>query len=476
MPLSKSIHAALALLAISAPALPPAAAQETTYIAFGSVWKHNSLGNPLDGTGWNTVGFNDAGWALGAAQLGYGGNGEVTNIRGANPVFTTYYFRRTFTPLSASHHLNARLKRDDGCIVYLNGIEVARCNLPPGAVNFATSAHGEVKGAAEAVVVDVPIPADLLAIGVDNVVAVEVHQANPTESDLSFDLELKGRPALPALVTLLSPVAENISSDNTVTFVAKAAGVAPLASAELVVNGQVVSAQPIAGGPTSATVTFANIALANPPAGTWSWNVRFIDSALVAGTAVVNFSLHKLASAPLDPALAAPANGSTTTDFAQPLTVTAGDPNQEALEVSFFLRRSLGGQDEFTVAVLPDTQKYVDFTNPFTEGYAAQTRWIRDQRDIWDIAFVVHEGDIVENESNGAFNDPVNPHAGLIREWQLADAFMTVLDGEQPPIPFGVLPGNHDVRAQNVAGGIGGDHTRYNQFFPFLRFEGQPWG
>ena len=49
----------------------------------GSAWRYqdNGLDQPI---AWRELGFNDTSWKLGAAQLGYGNNGEVTVINGTS--------------------------------------------------------------------------------------------------------------------------------------------------------------------------------------------------------------------------------------------------------------------------------------------------------------------------------------------------------------------------------------------------------
>ena len=46
-------------------------------IAAGSAWRYNDSGANL-GTAWRAAAYNDAGWATGAAQLGYGDGDEAT--------------------------------------------------------------------------------------------------------------------------------------------------------------------------------------------------------------------------------------------------------------------------------------------------------------------------------------------------------------------------------------------------------------
>jgi cell surface hyaluronidase len=164
-----------------------------TMIAAGAVWKY------LD-TGWIAPGFDDTAWASGPAELGYGdipdGRPEATVVSygtNANNKFITTYFRQTFHVPDASlvRSLNARLIRDDGAVVYLNGAEVWRDNMPTGTVTFTTLAASTASGTAESNwFTRVLAPAAL----VDgwNSLAVEVHQDRTNSSDLSFNFELSG--------------------------------------------------------------------------------------------------------------------------------------------------------------------------------------------------------------------------------------------------------------------------------------------
>jgi hypothetical protein len=81
--------------------------------------------------------------------------------------------------------------RDDGAIVYLNGAEVARSNMPGGTVGHLTPASTGISGADEYTFYDFTVEPGLLHNGT-NVLAAEVHQSSATSSDLSFDLELEG--------------------------------------------------------------------------------------------------------------------------------------------------------------------------------------------------------------------------------------------------------------------------------------------
>lgn len=107
---------------------------------------------------------------------------------------TTFYFRRRFTvadPSSVSS-LTAKLVRDDGAMVYLNGRLVFRSNMPEGDVTTGTLASEVVGDVNESAFFEQAIDPAVLVAG-QNVLAVEVHQANANSSDVSFDLQLDAR-------------------------------------------------------------------------------------------------------------------------------------------------------------------------------------------------------------------------------------------------------------------------------------------
>jgi hypothetical protein len=75
-------------------------------------------------------------------------------------------------------------------VVYINGKEAIRTNMPEGAINYTTFAKSS---AAEGVYESYMIPKTFLVNG-ENVIAVEVHQNEVNSSDLTFDLELSNIP------------------------------------------------------------------------------------------------------------------------------------------------------------------------------------------------------------------------------------------------------------------------------------------
>src|SRR5215213_9128995 len=179
----------LAVLSISA------RAADTTLVPTGAVWKYLDNGSN-QGTAWRASGFDDSTWSAGAAQFGYGDGDEVTTVGfgpDSNNKFITTYFRRAFsvTNAAAFNALTLRLMRDDGAVVYLNGVEVWRTNMPTGTVSFSTLASVAIAGADETTFVQMTLSPSLLVTGT-NVIALELHQSGGTSSDISFDLQLIG--------------------------------------------------------------------------------------------------------------------------------------------------------------------------------------------------------------------------------------------------------------------------------------------
>jgi hypothetical protein len=159
---------------------------------FGATWRY--LDTRVDqGTAWRSTTFSDSGWPQGAGQFGFG-DGDETTVLAQGPDsdrIMTAYFRRTFDVTNAAQVSGAVLEliRDDGAVVYVNGTEVARSNMPSGAINYNSYASSNLSGAAERDPVLVTIPASVLRSG-SNTIAVEVHQNYHASSDLSFDARL----------------------------------------------------------------------------------------------------------------------------------------------------------------------------------------------------------------------------------------------------------------------------------------------
>jgi hypothetical protein len=169
---------------------------QTTLIATGTSWKYLDNGSN-QGTAWYGTGFSDASWVSGNAQLGYGDGDEATVVSygpNSSAKYITTYFRKTISVADASLFTNYTLniKRDDGVVVYINGVEKYRNNMPTGTITYTTGASTTCSDDG-AGFQTATLASGSLVTGT-NVIAVEMHQVNGSSSDISFDLSLIGNP------------------------------------------------------------------------------------------------------------------------------------------------------------------------------------------------------------------------------------------------------------------------------------------
>ena len=186
--------------------LPPL--EPATYpLAKGSAWHFLDRGRSLDTVAWKDTTyarFDDA-WEWGYGPLGYGDPVNTEVDFGPNPAdkYVTTYFRREIDidPANLPDSLQLGLRRDDGAIVYLNGEEVLRSNMPAGdTVDYLTYALETIGGSQEEDYVTTTLLPSEFRAGV-NTIAVELHQSTANSSDLIFDLYLDAAPVVnpPAL-------------------------------------------------------------------------------------------------------------------------------------------------------------------------------------------------------------------------------------------------------------------------------------
>jgi len=190
------------------------AASPTDVVPAQSEWAFLDTGSD-PGPGWIDLGFDDSSWSTGSGILGFGVF-EDTTIDGGPPKarHPTTWFRHTFAVAnpSATTGLTLDLLRDDGAVVYLNGVEVVRDNLPAGS-DATTLATADVTGLGESTYTTHVVDPSLLVAG-DNVLAVEVHQSSLDSDDLAFDLALVEWTGDP--VVTRGPYLQNATPDSVV--------------------------------------------------------------------------------------------------------------------------------------------------------------------------------------------------------------------------------------------------------------------
>jgi len=248
-------------------------AQTVSFVTQGSTWKYLDNGSN-QGTAWKATSFNDASWSSGNAQLGYGDGDEAKVVSygpSASNKYITTYFRKSFTagPASSYSSLKLYLLRDDGAVVYLNGTEVARSNMPTGIITYTKKASTTVSGSAENTFYTFNLNTSLLINGT-NVIAVEVHQSLTTGPDLSFDLKLEATAVAPVCAVPTGLSAGSITTASAMLSWAAVSGA----------TGYNIHYKPSAGATwTTVSASLTNVAVSSlAPSTAYEWQVQTICS------------------------------------------------------------------------------------------------------------------------------------------------------------------------------------------------------
>ena len=158
----------------------------------GTTWSYYDQGS-LDGTSWQAAGYNASSWKQGQAPIGYNNpnvaaNTQVSYRSGSN---STFYFRTTVNlsqAPSASDEMWLDYIIDDGLVIYVNGTEAGRYNMPSGTVTYSTYAttyaHDNPNSGS------LQLPVSLFKKGT-NVIAVEVHNNSASSTDILWEASLR---------------------------------------------------------------------------------------------------------------------------------------------------------------------------------------------------------------------------------------------------------------------------------------------
>jgi len=187
-----------------------------TYVPIGSIWKYMDDGSN-QGTDWVAPNFDDSQWGSGPSPLGYSDSGgrfpATTNSFGPDPnnKYITTYYRHSFLLTNVTGYIlfEPVIQRDDGIVVYLNGREIFRNNLPNGTITYTTlaSAIASDDGTSTYGV----IPSNSLFVEGTNVFAAEIHQNVVNTPDSWFELYML---AVPIIVRNQSPLVSITTPTN----------------------------------------------------------------------------------------------------------------------------------------------------------------------------------------------------------------------------------------------------------------------
>jgi hypothetical protein len=219
--------------------------------AAGATWKYRDPSINLGSSGivvgnasynaahWKHPQFVDTGieWKSGDAELGATDAPRTAiNVGASGARYPALYFRKKFTVTNPAQYdaLSLEVKRDDGAIVYINGKEVGRTNMPAGDIAFDYIPNNVVGGTDEETffpVIDPRLVPSVLVNG-ENVICVEVHQANSGSSDLTFDLRLQAtKTTFPQPIFLTQPGLVTLKARST-----NGTAWGPLTETQFVVN------------------------------------------------------------------------------------------------------------------------------------------------------------------------------------------------------------------------------------------------
>ena len=113
----------------------------------------------------------------------------------------------------------------------------------------------------------------------------------------------------------------------------------------------------------------------------------------------------------------------------------------------------LNNDDFFSIIILPDTQHY---TSSYPEMIYKQMNWIVENKNLLNIQYVVHLGDITNNNKESA--------------WEVADKSFKIL--EDAGIPYSIVYGDNDMKNPDKNYYDGTRHTEFlHKYFPVSRFD-----
>ena len=196
-------------------------------VKLSDTWKYYDKGEAP--ANWRTTGFNDSSWSSGTAPLGYGMTGVKTKVSygsDAENKYPTTYFRSdtqaktiklSSTPTRSDVFL-LNYQVDDGFVVYVNGQEAGRYNMPSGNITF--NSYSSSYAESTPLTGTLNISSSLFKSG-DNVIAVEIHNNKASSSDQFWAGEIyttMGSTSGEFVST--EPVINLSSSDNTVSLIA----------------------------------------------------------------------------------------------------------------------------------------------------------------------------------------------------------------------------------------------------------------
>lgn len=214
----------LAFFGITIGVLQPAMSSADVLDMKSSQWKFQDDPEAV-GDDWISADFDDKAWKTGTAPFGYGDDDTDANEKGKLSYGTDSQNKR---PLAYLRHtvdvedpeaikgLHGKFFCDDGCVIFLNGKEIHRFNLPEGKITKKSRPLFPMGGELERYEMSFLIKPDQLKQG-ENQIAVQLHQANASSSDLAFDASLSSITEDDALEQVKSTMEDEAAALSEIT-------------------------------------------------------------------------------------------------------------------------------------------------------------------------------------------------------------------------------------------------------------------
>jgi hypothetical protein len=325
-----------------------------------SPWRYDFRGANL-GSVWRATNYDDSAWSSGIGVFALETDNPIvlqqTNTimplsNASNARITTYYFRTHFLLTNSPYEVVLVFTNlvDDGMVVYVNGLELGRFVMPaaPAPITYITAASAAVEASYNTII----IPGDLLRKG-DNLLAVEVHNASSTSSDIVFGGALTATFPTPGTIIITNDlVNQTVPEAAKVTFSVGATGLPRYY--QWFKNGQAI---PDADGPR-----YVIPAAYVPDGGTYwvtiSNTVSFVESAHV-NLAVLGdtngptmLSADRLSSNQIVLTFSEPVEASTATNV-----------------LNYTITNAMGGLLQISGVTLQDGTNVILTADPMTPGF-----------------------------------------------------------------------------------------------------------
>lgn len=350
----------------------------------GGEWLYLDDGSD-PGPNWRAGSFDDSEWKTGRADFGFGGRHETTLDPGPpDRRHVTAYFRRQFFVSDPTffRSLILRLRRDDGAVVYLNGTEIHRANVPAGAGNL-TLATKSVGGVEEEVFFPTAVPLSLLRAA-SNILAVELHQDSFRAGDAAFDLELSANRSFPNFapnVLIASPRNGSLAQSGQAI---------PVLADALDSDGSIRSVSFFADGKLLATDEAAPFAFnwTGAPLGRHRLRVVATDSS--AQATAVDAAVTVVANTPPAVRLTQPGDGMFARGQVILATAEAADPGGRVDRVEFYLHQGERFDAPRKLVGTVRTPPYTIALTGLASDHYMLTAWAIDDRGLRSVSNVAH--------------------------------------------------------------------------------------